>query len=178
MELHTCIHTSLQCPLNISQDHTRVLYSTAHCLFLIAKTPSLMEPECTDRYVVYFVVYISYHGKNHHALYVETDAPKETGYLYHVQGSLLGGMKFNTKPCPSPRHSPSFESMTAIGSLKQHELAQFEEACLSIPPPKPQLTLGGRQIHPHEPLRTCQEWVAEAVEAVRTGGIIASLEPE
>lgn len=26
-----------------------------------------------------------------------------------------GGMKFNTKPCPSPRHSPSFEYMTAIG---------------------------------------------------------------
>lgn len=68
--------------------------------------------------------------------------------------------------------------MTAIGSLKQQELAQFEEACLSIPPPKPQLTLGGRQIHPHEPSRTCQEWVAEAVEAVQTGGIIAPLKPE
>lgn len=49
-----------------------------------------MELESTDRYMVYFVVYISYHAKNHHALYVETDAPKETGHLYHVQGSLWG----------------------------------------------------------------------------------------
>lgn len=116
-----------------------------------------MEEVSNDRYVMYFVVYISLHGRNHHALYVQTDVPEKTGYLYHVQGSLLGGMKYHTKPCRNPETAPSFESMTEIGYVKHHELAQFEEVCLSTPPPEPQMTLGGGRIYPHEPLRACQE---------------------
>lgn len=66
--------------------------------------------------------------------------------------------------------------MTVIGCVGAQDLARFKDSCLSIPPPKPQLTLGNRRIHPKEPLRIFQEWVAEVIEASTLSGIINPLE--
>jgi hypothetical protein len=47
----------------------------------------------------------------------------------------------------------------------------FWEICRSIPPPKKQFN-GPKRLYPKEPLRRCQEWIDEAVEALISNGIL------
>lgn len=138
--------------------------------------PALIAQGSTDRYKVHFVEYISLHGKDHHALYVETDCNDKMGYQYHVTGNLLMGMKLRIQDCPNPETAPSFKAMTMIGYVGRQSLTQLEETCLSVPPPKPQIYLNSRRIYPHEPLRTCQEWIADVIEKLRRDKVITSPE--
>lgn len=128
-----------------------------------------MAQASINRYEVYFVEYDSLIGKDHHSLYVETDDLQKTGCLYHVTGSLLRGMKMEIKKdVESPSTSLTFKKMTRIACIRDQDLTLFEDVCRSTAPPKPQLSLSGKRIHPQEPLRTCQEWVTDVIETLST----------
>lgn len=126
-----------------------------------------MAQNSMSRYTVYFVEYMSLGEKSHHSLYVETNDLQKTGHLYHVIGNLLQRMDLEIKrDVKSPDGSPSLERITPIACLRDKDLGLFEDVCHSTPPPKPQLRVNGKRIYPQEPLRTCQEWVTDVVEAL------------
>lgn len=86
------------------------------------------------------------------------------------------GMQVEIKMFANPQHSPNLDYMIVVGCVEAQDLARFKDYCLSISPPKLQITLGNRRIHPKEPLRTCQEWVVEVIEASTLSGIVNPLE--
>lgn len=126
-----------------------------------------------NRHKVYFVEFMALHGKDHHAIYVVTDDVQKTGNLYHVIGSTLMGMEVEIKAFPYPEEKPTFKKKTLIGCVRKQDLSRVKETCLLIPPPRPQHHLNGKRIYPHEPLRTCQEWIQEVIEVLRRDSIIA-----
>lgn len=123
-------------------------------------------------YEVYQTRYVAVREKNHHSIYIETDKSNMEGILYHVVGNLRTGMKIQIMPSKNPERFPSVESQLVIGCVGSKNILRFEELADSIPAPKPQLYLGGQRIYPSEPLRTCQEWVDEVLQASKLAGII------
>lgn len=121
-------------------------------------------------YKVYTVEYLG--SPNHIALFVETGS-KGDGTLFHVVGTILQGMRFETKN-NTPDQSATFVkgSKRYVGLVKKEDMAQFEAVCRSIAPPGAQMTLGGKKKDPSKPLRRCGEWVSEAKSKLVSDGIV------
>lgn len=108
---------------------------------------------------------------NHEDIYIET-VPDATplspqGHLYHVTGTILNGMIYDPRasenPELSPEHIPGSKKM--IGTIAPEDLDKFErEFCLAVPPPKPQVTLGGKRLCPDTPLYRCGDWLRDVVD--------------
>lgn len=121
-------------------------------------------------YQVYTVEYLG--SPNHIALFVETGSNGD-GTLFHVVGTILQGMRFETKS-NTPDQSATFVkgSKKYIGQVKKEAMAQFETICRSIAPPGAQMTLGGKRKDPSKPLRRCGEWVSEAKSKLVGDGLV------
>ena len=61
--------------------------------------------------------------------------------------------------------------MTLLGAVDKADLDQFRQVCQSIPPPKKQFE-GPKRLYSKEPLRRCQEWTVEAIDALKVQGIL------
>jgi hypothetical protein len=111
---------------------------------------------------------------NHVALYIETDTATRTGFLFHAKGSIQDGMEFEMRSDHRPGSSKTFLGRQFLGVVKSAaNMVKFLEVCESIEVPKKQLDELGRKLFPDEEYRRCQEWVDEAVEALRESGALS-----
>lgn len=120
----------------------------------------------------YNVYRVSYAGmpRDHHAIFVETEG-NLSGHVYQVTGNIQNGMTYEDKPGRKPEDSATFQSKTRIGKVTQANLPRLKQICQGIPPPKKQFN-GPHRLYPQEPLRRCQEWTAEAIQALTAAHVV------
>lgn len=110
--------------------------------------------------------------RDHHAIFVET--AKEglrTGYVFQVVGNIQNGMTHDYKQAPRPEESASFVSKDYLGTVTTANYPRIRAICDSVPAPKKQYRLNTR-LYPLEPIRRCQEWTAEAIQALIDAGVL------
>lgn len=86
-------------------------------------------------------------------------------------------MVFEEKDLKFPDFSYSYENMMLLGAVDKADIDQFRQVCLSIPPPKKQFE-GPKRLYPKEALRHCQQWVAEAIDALKGQGVLKASQGE
>jgi hypothetical protein len=120
----------------------------------------------------YNVYKISYIGvpRDHHVIFVETNADG-TGHIFQVTGDIQTGMTHGHKVGKKPEDSASYVGKEYIGTISTTSYARIESIVNSIEPPKKQFN-GPNRINPQEPLRRCQEWTAEAIQALKDSGVL------
>jgi len=104
---------------------------------------------------------------NHVSIYVDT-RENNGGRVYHVVGTILSGMAYETKPAKRPDESATFVpgSMTYMGQISHSDLERLDQACRAIEPPGKQMRLNGSKIDPSKALRRCGDWVEEVKEKI------------
>lgn len=129
-------------------------------------------------YKVYTVESLGNGPRNHKAIYIETHptaAPNSVqGTLYHVTGTILNGMTYESRETPDPEHLPEHIHGTKkqIATITDVNIARFqEECCLRIPPPRAQVTLSGERLFPETPLYRCREWLDDVEKVAVEKGI-------
>lgn len=120
----------------------------------------------------YYVYLVSYQGlpRDHHAIFIETEADG-SGVIYQVSGSIQEGMKHDHKRAKKPEDSFSFVSKDYLGTISHANYHSVAGICNTIEPPKKQFD-GPRRLYPNEDLRHCQDWTREAIEALKTRGVL------
>ncbi len=121
----------------------------------------------------YNVFLISYIGapRDHHSLFIETDPDSASGLLLHVKGNIQNGMEFEERSTNNPEKSMTFVDKSHLGCVNAADLDHMRHLCQSIPPPKKQFS-GPKRLYPKEPLRRCQEWTNEAIDALTVHGVL------
>ena len=120
-------------------------------------------------YKVYLVAYVGA-PRDHHAIFFETESD-ESGFIYQVVGDIQNGMRHDHKRAKRPEDSASFVSKTYLGTTFPANYSLVEAICNNIEPPKKQFN-GGKRLYPTEPLRRCQDWTAEAIEALKVAEVL------
>lgn len=120
-------------------------------------------------YNVYKVAYLGA-PRNHHGVFIETHSSGD-GSLIHVIGDIQSGMVFEQKEAKKPEDSATFVERTFLGTISTSDYQRVVETCRKIPPPKKQFN-GGKRLYKKEPLRRCQEWTDEAVQALFSRGLL------
>ncbi|KAG6019737.1 hypothetical protein E4U41_003125 [Claviceps citrina] len=119
--------------------------------------------------------------RNHHAIFVQTeddDTGAGAGIKFHVTGNIQNGMTFEKeKTAQRPESRAGYVGKILLGRVAAGDLARVEDICRGVPPPKKQFQ-GGRRLFPKEPLRRCQEWTRETIEALRAEGVLRGVEGE
>ena len=125
---------------------------------------------------VLYKVYITEHFgvRNHIRLFVEMNPAEGSGRIFHVVGTILQGMEYETRPTGRPNDSPTLipDSATLIGTVDATLMDQFEAVCQEIPPPAAQVHLNGKPKDPSQPLRRCGDWVQEVKAKLLADGIL------
>lgn len=114
---------------------------------------------------------------NHIGIFVETDASTGAGQFFNVEGNILTGMTYISKPIPKPDTTPEFLRETFIGTVAADDLHTLEKVCLEVEVPGKQLKLDGTPIDKNKPPRRCTEWTKEAVDLLLSKGVVRSGEP-
>ncbi|KAL9618511.1 MAG: hypothetical protein Q9160_006767 [Pyrenula sp. 1 TL-2023] len=117
--------------------------------------------------------------RDHHAIFVQQQGAPETsedpgdcgGHLFHVIGTVAQGMSFGHRPCGNPELSPTFLSKEYLGVISKGAFDRIEAVVNQIKPPERQFDKMKR-MNPKEPLRDCQHWAADAVQALRDAEIL------
>ncbi|OAA52878.1 hypothetical protein ISF_09261 [Cordyceps fumosorosea ARSEF 2679] len=114
--------------------------------------------------------------RDHHALFIPDDAaaPADSpgpGTVFQAAGSIQHGMTFEVKTRHQPESSPEFLRREYLGWVAAADLPRVRAVCEAVPPPKKQFD-GARRLFPGEPLRRCQEWTREAVDALAAAGVL------
>ncbi|RMJ22817.1 hypothetical protein PHISP_06322, partial [Aspergillus sp. HF37] len=115
--------------------------------------------------------------RDHETIFVEThqNGP-QSGYLYHVTGTVLNGMVFEHRPAAEPEKSPMFAGKRKVGTVALANYPdRFIAVCAGVSPPKKQFK-GARRLYPGEPVRRCGQWADEAVEALTAAGVLRQLD--
>ena len=125
-------------------------------------------------YSIYTVELLGSGPRNHVRLFVETQEDGG-GQIFHVTGTILQGMTFETKPETRPESVVLFVSGSKkyVGRIAQSAMGELEELCRSIPPPAAQVNLNGTRKDPTKPLRRCGEWVEEVIGEAQRRGLIS-----
>lgn len=108
--------------------------------------------------------------RNHHAIFVET-GPDLSGYTFQVTGNIQNGMSFEHKHSEKPEDSLEFLSKSHLGKVSEANYPRIKSILEAIPAPAKQFQ-GPKRIDPSAPLRRCQEWTAEAIEVLKTEGVL------
>lgn len=108
--------------------------------------------------------------RDHHALFVENVREGE-GLLLHVTGNIQDGMVFQARPGERPETSPEYSGKEYLGWVSADSWHRVEEVCLTIPPPAKQFQ-GEKRLDPRAPLRRCQEWIQEVIDALVASGVL------
>ena len=120
----------------------------------------------------YKVYLVSYEGipREHHAIFFETEED-ESGSIYQVSGNIQEGMKHDHKKAKKPENSATFVSKEYLGTTSHANYSLVEEICNNIEAPKKQFERA-RRLYPNEPLRRCQEWTKDAIQALKSSGVL------
>lgn len=108
--------------------------------------------------------------RDHHAIFVETTRNSE-GHIFQVTGNIQSGMVHDDKPGPKPEETAGYIGKILLGRVAVDKFPRIKSICESVPAPKKQFDLN-RRLYPQEPLRRCQEWTAEAIEALVGAGVL------
>lgn len=108
--------------------------------------------------------------RDHHAIFIEMNDDL-SGHVFQVTGNIQNGMTYEDKPSKKPEDSATYQGKELIGKIAAADFARIKPTCQSIPAPKKQFE-GPRRLYPNEPLRRCQEWTQEAVNALVDAGIL------
>lgn len=123
----------------------------------------------------YLIVSVGGGRQDHHALFIETEEQGPlTGHIYQVTGSMQSGMTFEHRPeSTKPEDSPNFIFLSKqhLGNVKQDDYGRVMTISEGVEVPKKQFH-GPRRLYPGEPLRACQEWTAEAIQALKDQGVL------
>jgi hypothetical protein len=120
-------------------------------------------------YKVFLAEYIGV-PRNHHAIFVELVHDGE-GEIYQVIGDILTGMQHERKDVKRPDKSASYMSMEQIGTVSHENYDRIESIVFAIEAPKKQFD-GPKRLNPREPLRRCQEWTKEAIQALKDANVL------
>lgn len=118
---------------------------------------------------VYRVAYLGA-AQDHHAIFVEME-DDGSGIIFQVRGNIQHGMKYESKSGRKPDESASFVSKSSIGTISAEDISRVDSVCQRIPPPCKQFN-GPKRINPNVPLRRCQEWTQEVIQALRNEAIL------
>lgn len=120
----------------------------------------------------YSVYLVTYEGmpRDHHAIFFQTNAD-ESGFIYQVSGNIQQGMKHDHKRAKKPENSDSFVKQDYLGKTSHAKYPRVEGICNAIEPPQKQFE-GAKRLYPHQPLRRCQEWTKEVIDALKDAGIL------
>lgn len=115
---------------------------------------------------------VAYAGlpRDHHAIFVQTN-DDQSGKLFQVVGDIQNGMTHGHKDAKKPEESATYQEKVLIGKVSSANFHRIKLICDSIPPPKKQFE-GPRRLYPREPIRRCQEWTKEAIEALYGAGVL------
>ncbi|KFY56117.1 hypothetical protein V497_06501 [Pseudogymnoascus sp. VKM F-4516 (FW-969)] len=120
---------------------------------------------------VYTVELLGSGPRNHVRLFVKTQ-DDGSGQIFHVIGTILQGMTFETRSGGVPENEVLFVpgSKKYVGEIAQSAIGELDALCRSIPPPAAQMNLNGTRKDPTKALRRCREWAEEMKqEALRCG---------
>jgi hypothetical protein len=102
------------------------------------------------------------------AIFVETNED-ESGYLFQVTGNIQEGMSFGH------RNTEDSDKWTIgkelLGTVTHENHDRIQSVVEAVEPPKKQFN-GPRRIDPSQPIRRCQEWTADAIEALKDAGVL------
>ena len=120
----------------------------------------------------YKVYLVSYQGlpREHHAIFFETEADG-SGFIYQVSGNIQQGMKHDYKKAKKPENSNSFLSKAYLGTTSHANYKRVQKICNGIEPPKKQFN-GPTRLNPDVPLRRCQEWTQETIQALKDSRVL------
>ncbi|KAJ3474162.1 hypothetical protein NLG97_g9962 [Lecanicillium saksenae] len=108
--------------------------------------------------------------RDHHSIFIE-HGKDGYGTVVQVTGNIQTGMTFEVKTNNRPESLPEFFNKEPLGWVSSEDLNRVRRVCAAIPPPKKQFE-GPKRLYPAEPLRRCQEWTKEAIEALVAQGIL------
>lgn len=108
--------------------------------------------------------------RDHHTIFVENDKDGP-GTVIQVTGNIQNGMTFEVKRDHCPEALLEFIRKDYLGWVAAEDMHRVEQVCSGILPPKKQFE-GAKRLCPGEPLRRCQEWTREAIDALVAGGIL------
>ena len=144
-------------------------------------TTTDIMPATTERepltYRVYLGRYLGNEKTDHHAIYVEIDQVAQTGMLHHVVDSILMGMEYQSRQGVDPLLSPTGLSRQHVGWITEENYLFMEPVLQKITPPIAQLALNGSKLDPSRPIRHCQHWAAEGLDALKVEGFLDPLGP-
>ncbi|KFY31675.1 hypothetical protein V493_00904 [Pseudogymnoascus sp. VKM F-4281 (FW-2241)] len=125
-------------------------------------------------YGVYTVELLGSGPRNHVRLFVETQGDGG-GQIFHVIGTILQGMTFETRSETKPESDVLFVSGSQkyVGRIAQSAMGELDALCRLIPPPAAQMNLNGTRKDPAKPLRRCMEWVEDVKEEALRRGLIS-----
>lgn len=109
--------------------------------------------------------------RNHHALFVETDPVSGGGILLNVTGNIQNGMQFEERSTNKPEESVGFVDQSPLGWVAAGDFDRMRSICERNHPPKKQFN-GPKRLYPKEPLRRCQEWTNETIDALTNNGVL------
>ena len=126
----------------------------------------------------YNVYQVAFSGmpRDHLTIFVETEERGQgTGFIYQVAGDIQNGMAHKHKETKRPEDSLTFVpgGKKFIGKVSHANYSRIRTICDAIPPPKKQFN-GPKRLFPKEPLRRCQEWTNEAVQALTAAGVLVA----
>ncbi|KAM7210615.1 hypothetical protein V8F06_014005, partial [Rhypophila decipiens] len=123
-------------------------------------------------YPVWLVSHLSLGDVNHHVIFIQTVPGPDCrrGHRFHVLGSVQQGMYMKLDDSLHPLDSHSCHWMQHKGWLRHEDLERAREICRGVPPPAKQFD-GAKRLG-RGPLRHCQHWVAEALDAMSTEGVL------
>jgi hypothetical protein len=108
--------------------------------------------------------------RDHHKLFIEK-SKNGYGSTFQVTGNIQEGMEYQCNLYERPEDSVTFIEKSYIGTVDEGSLGRISNVLENIPPPSKQFD-GAKRINPTEPLRRCQEWTNEAIQALKDEGIL------
>ncbi|CAJ2512769.1 Uu.00g008880.m01.CDS01 [Anthostomella pinea] len=129
-------------------------------------------------YKLYLAVSFGMGPQDHHSILIETDEVGAIGnaHIYQVKGNIQAGMTYDHRPA---REDDINLGQTLLGLVSAFNFERVDQICREIPVPKKQFN-GHKRLYPREPLRRCQEWTKEALEALTREGVlepVADIDP-
>jgi hypothetical protein len=108
--------------------------------------------------------------RDHHAIFVEVN-DDQSGNIFQVVGNIQNGMTHGHRPAEKPNDWVDYQDKIYLGKVSIANYSQIQPICDAIFSPKKQFE-GPRRLYPAEPIRRCQEWTQEAIEALVAAGIL------
>jgi hypothetical protein len=124
----------------------------------------------------------------HTVIFVATNSDG-SGFIHHVTGDLVTGMRYERKIGKMPEESGTFHNKELLGKIQAADYpTRVDQVCIAQPPPPPQKRFNpktskteqfkpdGTFYAPNEPrekMKKCTEWTEEqAIPALYASGVL------